>query len=198
MERRQARARAAHPKLAPLLLALNSAPRHESSFERGAQGERAVAAGLERRVAKNSVRLLHDRRMNGRRGNIDHLAVAPTGVYVIDAKAHRGKVRIERPLTGLEKLLIGGRDRSKLLDGLDRQLGVVRQLLLDIGDTDVPVHGVLCFTDAHLPWMRSLRLRGHVLMYERALARKLNSDGPLTEARIDSLARSLAAALPPA
>src|SRR5579875_3765459 len=122
MQRREARIRAAHPKLAPLLLALSSVPEHESAFERGARGERTVAAGLQRRVAGGSVRLLHDRRMPRGRGNIDHRAVAPTGVYVIDAKAHKGKVRIARPVFGPAQLLINGRDWTRLLDGLDRQL----------------------------------------------------------------------------
>jgi hypothetical protein len=198
MERREARIRAAHPKLAPLLLALSSAPQHESAFERGAQGERTVAAGLERRVVEGSVSLLHDRRMARGRGNIDHLAVAPTGVYVIDAKAHKGKVRIERPVFGSEKLLINGRDWTKLLDGLDRQVEAVRQVLSGTDCTDIPIHGVLCFTNADLPWLRPARMRGHLLMYGRALARKLNSGGPLTPATVDSLTRTLAAALPPA
>jgi hypothetical protein len=197
MERREARVREAHPKLAPLLLALSSPPQHESAFERGAEGERTVAAGLGWRVAEGSVRLLHDRRMPRGRGNIDHLAVAPTGVYVIDAKAHKGKVRIVRPVFGSEKLLINGRDWTKLLDGLDRQVTAVHQVLG--GDSiGIPVHGVLCFTNADLPWLRTARMRGHLLMYGRALARKLNSDGPLTPVTIDALTRTLAAALPPA
>ena len=74
------------------------------------------------------MRLLHDRRMPRGRGNIDHLAVAPTGVCVTDAKAHKGKVRIARPVFGLEKLLINSRDRTRLLDGLDRQVEAVREV----------------------------------------------------------------------
>jgi hypothetical protein len=198
MERREARVREAHPKLAPLLLALSSAPQHESAFKRGAQGERTVAAGLERRVAEGSVRLLHDRRMPRARGNIDHLAIAPTGVYVIDAKAHKGKVRIVRPLFGSEKLLISGRDWTKLLDGLDRQVAAVRQMLGGVDSTDIPIHGVLCFTNADLPWLRTARMRGHLLMYGRALAKRLNSEGMLSPARVDSLTRTLSAALPAA
>jgi hypothetical protein len=198
MEGREARVRQAHPKLAPLLLALSSAPQHESAFARGAQGERTVAAGLERRVAQGSVRLLHDRRMPRGRGNIDHLAVAPTGVYVIDAKAHTGRVRIVRPLFGSERLLIGGRDWTKLLDGLDRQVAAVRQVVEALDCAAVPVRGVLCFTNADLPWLRTANLRGHLLMYGRALAKELNSGGPLTAETVESVARTLAAALPSA
>jgi len=132
------------------------------------------------------------------RGNIDHLAVAPNGVYVIDASAHHGKVRIARPLVGSETLLIGGRNWTILLDGLDRQVEAVRQVLSGVGSADTPIYGDLCFTNAGLPWLRTARMRGHVLVYERAIARNLNSDRALTAAAVGSLARTLAAALPPA
>jgi len=42
---------------------------------------------------------------------------------VIDAKAHKGKITISRPIFGAETLRIDGHDRTKLLDGLDRQVG---------------------------------------------------------------------------
>ena len=197
-ESREARVREAHPRLGGFLLALSSTPQHETAFARGAEGERKVAAGLERRISEGTVILLHDRRMPGGRGNIDHLAVAPSGVYVIDAKAHKGKVRIVRPLLGDEKLLIAGRDWSRLLDGLDRQVVAVRQVLEGVSGADAPVQGVLCFTNADLPWLRTAKMRGHLLMYGRALAKKLNSDGPLTAESVKSVARTLAAALPSA
>jgi len=119
-------------------------------------------------------------------------------VYVIDANAHKGKVRIARPLFGSERLLIAGRGWTKLLDGLDRQVEAVRQVLSGVGSADTPIYGDLCLTNADLPWLRTARMRGRLLMYERALARKLNSDRALTPAAVGSLARTLAAALPPA
>jgi hypothetical protein len=195
---RQERVRQAHPRLAGLLLALNSAPQHEAAFARGADGERTVAAGLERRLSDGSVILLHDRRMPAGRGNIDHVVVAPGGVFVIDAKAHKGKVRIARPSLGAERLLIDGRDWTKLLDGLDRQVAAIRQLLDAADYPDVPAHGVLCFTNADLPWLRTATMRGHLLTYGRALAKKLNSDGELAAETIESVARTLAASLPAA
>ncbi len=198
MAQREAQIRAAHPRLAPLLLALSSASPRQSAFERGARGERAVAATLERRVAAGSVRLLHDRRMPRGQGNIDHLAIAATGVYVIDAKAHKGKVRIARPRFGSERLLINGRDWTRLLDGLDRQVEVVRHVLSRIDSIEIPIHGALCFTNADLPWLSTARMRGHLLIYGRALARRLNAAGPLPPTIVDSLTRTLAATLPPA
>jgi hypothetical protein len=57
---------------------------------------------------------------------------------------------------------------------------------------------VLCFTTAELPLLGTLTMRGHVLLYRKALAKRLNAEGPLNPATIDHLARVLAAALRPA
>jgi hypothetical protein len=61
-------------------------------WSRGAEGERATAALLERLPARKWV-VLHDRRVPGSRANIDHLVVGPTGVWVVDTKALRAEVR---------------------------------------------------------------------------------------------------------
>jgi hypothetical protein len=52
--------------------------------------------------------------------NIDHIAVAPSGVYVIDCKRYKGKMEVAEPLFGEAKLKINGRDRTKLIDGLQK------------------------------------------------------------------------------
>jgi hypothetical protein len=196
--KREARTRKAHPRIGGLLLALRGAPQHESAFRRGELGEQSLATSLERRTADGPAIILYDRRMPGARGNIDLLAIAPTGVYVIDAKAIKGKVRIGRPLFGREKLMIAGINRTKLIDGLDRQVAAVHGALAGTGQPDLSVLGVLCFTKADLPLLGSRRIRGHQLLYCRGLAKKLNGKGAMTTAAIDALARTLAAALPPA
>lgn len=195
---REARTLEAHPRIGGLLLALREPPQHEISFHIGEIGERAVAAYLEQRTADGPTILLHNRRMPGGRGDIDHVAIAPTGVFVIDAKAINGKVRIARPLFRSERLLISGRNRTKLIDGLDRQVAVVRAALDDNGHPAVPVQGVLCFTKADLPLLGTLKMRGHLLLHRKALAKRLNGAGPLERTSIDVLARMLVEALPPA
>jgi hypothetical protein len=186
-----------HPRIGPLLLALRGTPRHEKAFRTGELGEMAVAAALERDVPWPAV-VLHDRRMPGGYGNIDHLVVASAGVFVIDAKGSRGKVRVETPLLGAPRLLIAGRERTKLLDGLDRQVEAVRQALLAVAGSEVPVQGVLCFTMANLPLFGTLQVRGHLLLHRRPLVRRLCAEGPLRAPAIDALARALAVALPSA
>lgn len=195
---REARTRADHPLLGGLLLAVREAPQHETAFRRGELGEKAVAASLTKRTADGPSIVLHDRRMPRGRGNVDHVAISPTGVFVIDAKHYCGKVCVERSWFAEPKLLIAGRDRTKLIAGLDRQVTAVRDTLADHGHFDVAVQGVLCFTTAELPLLGTLTFDGHLLIYRKALAKRLNTDGPLPSPTIDALARVLADAFPPA
>jgi hypothetical protein len=74
---------------------------------------------------RSPVITLHNRRMPVARGDIDHIAIAPTGVYVIDTKDWGGKVQIQTPWFDAPN----GRDCTKLLDGLDRQITAVRSTL---------------------------------------------------------------------
>ncbi|MCW3038624.1 MAG: hypothetical protein JWM31_529 [Solirubrobacterales bacterium] len=189
---------ARHPHIGGLLLAVQSAPQHEIAFRSGAEGEREVADSLEARTASSPATFLHDRRMPRGRGNIDHLAIAASGVYVIDAKNHKvGKVRIEDPLLGKARLVIDGRDQTKLIDGLDRQVAAVTTRVAG-AQIDVPVVGVLCFTKADLPLLGTMKMRSHLVLYRKALAKRLNAPGPLGEPQIRELAAMLARALPPA
>jgi hypothetical protein len=196
---REQRTRQAHPHIGGLPFALRDEPQHELAFLRGARGEAAVAGSLEARTAGGATVLLHDRRMPRGHGNIDHLAVSPNGIFVIDAKDWKGKVSVSTPLFGKPKLLIGGRDRTKLIDGLDRQVATV-ELALGDAARSWPIHGVLCFTKADLPMLGlgTTKMRSHLLLYRKALAKRLNASGPFTLAQIDAMARALAAAFPPA
>jgi hypothetical protein len=180
------------------VIAARHAPREETAFRRGEQGELAVASYLERRTRKVSTILLHDRRMPRGHGNIDHLAVAPAGVFVIDAKRYRGKVGVGRGFQA-EKLFVNGRDRTKVVDGLDRQVKVVRTALSDLGQDEVVVQGVLCFVRRNFaPGESKQTVRGHLLLRPRPLARRLRAEGPLAPDVIEAIARALAEVLPSA
>ena len=192
---REARVRADHPLTGGLRLALGSPPQHEQAWATGAAGEMLVAESLAK--AGDSVVVLHDRRLPRGRANIDHLAVAPSGVWVIDAKNLRGKVTIERPFRKPPKLVIAGRDRTSLIDGLDRQVRAVREVAASL-DSTAPVHGALCFIEADLPLLRTLTFGGYPLLWRKGMRKKLRAEGPLNEARIAALAGGLARAFPSA
>jgi hypothetical protein len=140
-------------------------PQHIQSWARGAPGEEKLGAGLDRLTGRG-VRLLHDRRIRGSRANIDHLAVRPAGVFVIDAKRYRGRpqLRVQGGLfrARVESLIVGGRDRTALVDGAIKQVDLVRTALASTQlAADVPVRGMLCFIDADWPLIgRSFRVNG--------------------------------------
>jgi hypothetical protein len=76
--------------------------RDERNWRTGAHGEQNLVSALVQRCP--GVVLLNDRRARRSRGNIDHIAVAPSGVYVIDCRCYRGKIEVRRPLFGKQKL----------------------------------------------------------------------------------------------
>ena len=140
--------------------------------------------------------LLHDRRMPGSRGSIDHLAIGPSGVTVIDAENDRGRIEVERR-GGLlrertEHLMVDGRDRTALVDGVLAQADAVRTLLAV--DADIPIRAMLCFVDGDWPWSGPLELRGVPVLTPRRAA-KLCSAGPLAPRTIGELAGLLDARL---
>jgi Nuclease-related domain len=174
----------------------------ERNWLTGAEGEQNLAKTLAQRCPE--VPLLHDRRAPMSGANIDHIAIAPSGVYVIDCKRYRGKIEVAQPLFGKAKLKINGRGRTKLIDGLDGQVAHVKAALAEIAD-DVPVHGCLCFVapegflaESGLPVLQTLKINGYPLYYPRRLVKRLNRAGPLTPARAQILQAELAQRLPQA
>ncbi len=170
--------------------------RNRTPWEKGADGEERIAESLERRV-REEVRFLWDRAVPASPANIDLIAVAPTGIWVVDAKNYAGKVEIRRRKGG--ELWIADRNRTALIDGLDRQVGIVRTIVEEFAP-GVPIMGALCFLDTDLPLLRAafgmLKVSGYPLVWRRQMARKLNADGSLDEAWITYLTDALATRFP--
>jgi hypothetical protein len=200
--RRVAKTRAEHPYIGNLLVKFGDKPQHEKAWETGALGEEALAAFLARRC--RGVLVLHDRRMPGSRANIDHLAVVPSGVYVIDAKRLKDKIEVREPLFGEEKLIVGGRDKTKLVSGLERQAKAVRAGL-DLIEKQIPVHACFCFINpagqsggSGIPRVRTLRIKDFQLLNPRRLAKRLNQPGQLSTEQVELVAEALVELFPAA
>jgi hypothetical protein len=204
----QARAdsvRARHPRIGGMVLALTSEPPSTAAFKIGAEGERRVAEALERRCG-DAVVLLHNRKLGSKRrdGDIDHVAITATGVYAVDAKQYTGAtVEVRRSggwfSTRTEALYVRGRDQTKLLAGIAKQLEAIRGALVDYpGGGEIHVGGVLCFVDAKLPMFWKDSIGGVPLLAPKATAKLLSTDGPIDAPQRDALARHLAERLPPA
>lgn len=149
-DNREKRIREAHPKIGGLILALSDDPQSTKAWESGAVGEELLAQRLT--DLPETFQVLHDRRIPGTRANIDHIVIGPSGVWVIDAKRYKGQRPALHTEGGLfrprvKSLRVGGRDRTKLVEGIQSQVGKVAAA---VGVT-IPVTGVLCFLDADWP-----------------------------------------------
>jgi len=63
-----------------------------SAWRRGAAGERRTARLLDP-LERQGWAVLHDLAVPGSRANLDHLAIGPGGVFVIDSKQYRGRLQ---------------------------------------------------------------------------------------------------------
>lgn len=136
-------------KLGGIAVVLSDENQSTKAWATGAVGEERLGARLDS-LASESIAVLHDRRIAGTKANIDHIAITTAGIWVIDAKRYKGRpeLKIEggilRPR--VEKVLVGRRDCTKLLDGVLKQVDLVRDVV-----GDIPVTGALCFVEADWP-----------------------------------------------
>lgn len=121
------------------------------AWERGAEGEEATGRALDA-LPSEQWAIFHDVRWPGRqRANIDHLAVGPGGVFVIDSKNWSGEIRVRGDV-----LRQNGRHRETAVIGAAEAGLAVAQLGLVAGvDSVTPV---LCFVqeDPLTGWARDV------------------------------------------
>ena len=195
---REARVRQRWGRLSGLVLALTSDPETTRAWERGSIGESKLGKLLGR-IERDDVIVLNDRRVPHTRGNIDHIVIAPSGVYVVDAKRYTGEVRV-RDTAGLfsrpdRRLYVGRRDCSQRARDMSRQVDAVRAAL--DGREDIPMLPVLCFVDAEWPLFGAHHDFDGVRVEDpRSLRDVITRPGTLTGEEIVEVAAILSHALP--
>lgn len=136
-------------RLGGIAVALSDEKQSTKAWATGAIGEEKLGTCLDSLVSE-SIAVLHDRRVPGTRANIDHIVITQAGIWVIDAKRYKGRpeLKVEGGLLRprVEKVLVGRRDCTKLVDGVLKQVDLVRDIV-----GDVPVTGALCFVEADWP-----------------------------------------------
>lgn len=171
-------------KLGGIAVALSDEKQSTKAWATGAVGEERLGVRLDA-LASESIAALHDRRIPGSKANIDHIAVTAAGIWVIDAKRYKGRpaLKIEggilRPK--MEKLFVGRRDCTKLVEGVLKQVDLVGELVADI-----PVTGALCFVEADWPLIGgAFTTRGVHALWPKRLARLLaEADGSFDVAAV--------------
>lgn len=183
-------------RMSGLVKFLSDDPQSTKAWAKGSKGEQMLAETLAKRLTNDAV-LLNDRKIPRSRANIDHLAIAPSGIWVIDAKYYKGQLkRVDKGgwFKTDQRVYVNGRDQTKLIQGLHLQASVVRNSL---GDTDVPIHSTLCFL--HAEWdffLKPFQIDGVWVTYGKHLAEMIGKPGPLSKDEVLHLANSLATALP--
>jgi hypothetical protein len=185
-------------RLGGAIIALTNDPQSTRAWATGAQGEEKLAKALE---GIDGLRLLHDRRVPGTRGNIDHIVIAPAGIFVVDAKHYEGRIEIRnrgnifRPD---RRLYVGRRDCSSLATGLAWQVDAVANALRDAGvEPPPPITPVLCFIDGDWPLFGApdefagVRLEG-----PKSLRRVATATSVLGASEIERLAHIIGSVLP--
>jgi hypothetical protein len=200
---RRRRARTRYGAVGAILTAVAAEPRDVYAWRQGADGEAATARALGIRLGGTDVIVMHDRRIPGRgRANIDHIAIGPSGITVIDTKSSRGRVEVRTAgiVNRREQLLVNGRDRTSQLESLERQIEVVAAVLVRSGAGHVPLRGALCFPFMRRQWLHSGRVFGELIAVDDPahVAKQLRRPGPIGLEEINRLADVLRAALPPA
>jgi hypothetical protein len=114
------------------------------AWRRGAEGERRTARLLDP-LERHGWAVLHDLAVPGSRANIDHLAIGPGGVFVIDSKQYRGRLRLDAS----GRLWHGGYPLAPALRTVDFEADQAAQVL---ADPDVVVVPIVAVHGAQVPW----------------------------------------------
>ena len=203
-KRREQRSRERFGRLSGIHLALTEDPQSTRAWATGSQGERALGKHLEKLHNGGAIIALHDRRIPGTRANIDHIAIARSGIYAIDAKKYAGKVHCVDKGGWFStdwRLYVGRRDCTKLVLGMAKQVDAIRTAMGEplIEEFDLKVHAALCFVDSEWGlFARPFEIRGVWVGWSSALEERVQSVGPLAAEHLASIAKRVAKALPPA
>jgi hypothetical protein len=185
-------------RLAGVVKFISDDPQSTKAWAKGSEGERRLANDLTERLGDRAV-LLHDRRIPASRANIDHLAIAASGIWIIDAKNYKGKVE-QRDVGGWLKtdhrLYVNGRDRTNLIGGFARQVNAVLEA---IEDAEIPISAALCFVGSEWGLLAKPFQQGGVwVTWPKNLSELVAAPGPLTPGDVMQVAERLALGLPSA
>jgi Nuclease-related domain len=114
------------------------------AWRRGASGERRTARLLAALERQGWV-VLHDLAVPGSRAHLDHLVIGPGGVFVIDSKQYRGRLRLDPS----GRLWHG---RSPLAPSLRAVSFEADQAALVLPDPDGVVVPIVAVHGAQVPW----------------------------------------------
>lgn len=172
--------------------------RHVDAWEGRAKEERRLTTFLDDIAVGHAV-VLHHRRLPDSKVVIDHLVIAPNGVWVIDGTEFSARIGYRstdwvRPHADRGR---GGRRQQRLVDGMAARCDAVRELIEPIGMGAVPVRAAVCFTHSHWPARDHVETVHEVIVAPPiALGAVLLQPGWVDADAINTIATQLTAGLP--
>ncbi len=162
-------------------------------------GTDSIIAELEAGLGHDTF-VLHGRTVPTSRGDVDHVIVAPSGVWLVDTKNYWGLVEKRDAgnwRTVDHRLFVNGRDQTNLVDDLAWQATGVRALLDPLGLGEVPVHPVLLFIGSAGRWFaKPIDIDGVRAMWTTKLLEFVATPGSLDDTTCRTIATELCAQLP--
>jgi hypothetical protein len=174
---------------------------HDSTWRIG-HIDHIIAKDLESRTADDHLLWLHDRSRPGTvHATIDHIAIGPGGITVIDSKNLSGKIRVSNAggMFGprMDTLTVNNRDHTALVSAVEEQIEAVRDILAMRGMPHIEVSGALCINNGEgLPLFRQLRVRGVLIDSTKAVANLAGRTGALNSETVAVAHAHLLSALP--
>lgn len=155
----------------------------DRSWVEGAKGERRTAKALAR-LEKRGWFILHDVTVGSRGANIDHVAIGPPGVFVIDTKYTSKKVEVHA-----DTLKFGGYRRTKYVTAMWHQRDLASARLAAAVGFAVPVQPVLCLVTTNPMKIRG-KIAGLWICHAEGIVRMLHKADrhpDLTDRQIDAI-----------
>lgn len=146
----------------------------------GKGAERRVGAFLERELDDAAI-VLHDLRVPGSRASIDHVLVAPSGVWVVDSRWHGELHPAPDSLEGATSVDEVGRHVEVVADAVGGRA------------TEVPIRAALCIPGEN--WggdARAFWVDGVLVTFPPDLVERVRAAGPLDEETMGWIAARLA------
>jgi hypothetical protein len=144
---------------------------------------------IERGVAGAGPQLEYARRVAKREAQLDKKwgRLAPVAKFLSD-----------EPQSIDYRLFVNNRDRTALVDGMQRQVDAVRSALDPMGLATLPVHPALVFTNSEWGlFAKPFDIKGVRILWAKRLCELVVQAGSIEPTRIDSIARQLSSKLPP-
>jgi hypothetical protein len=177
-------------------------PSKARPWSRGAEGERLVGSLLNQLQNEGVLLAFHDLHVPRTSANVDHVAIAPSGIHVIDAKCYRNKQVEVVDRGGFFRrdlqLRVAKRNRTNLVDKLAKQILLIDSVTRD-AELPTSVTPVLCFV--HALWgvfKKEYVLNAVHVVPPPRLERLLRRPGPLGTDQVHKAADLLRARLRPA